>query len=120
MVKSILENSIFDTWKVENCRSRLCLMPLGTPLHPSKHPNRVKNTFLELKPTDEARDKAKQGTRSENSFANNYSECQDQTGCKIVEMKQALFSIWLFETSILQNTNGLKVSKRTQTKAGCK
>ena len=36
--------SIFELPRLENCISRLCLRPLGSPPPPPKHPNRVKNT----------------------------------------------------------------------------
>ena len=38
--KSVLEISILELQRVDNCISRLC----PSPLPPSKHPNRVKKT----------------------------------------------------------------------------
>ena len=43
--KSVLKISIFELPRLENCISRLCPGPLGSPPPPPpKHPNRVKNT----------------------------------------------------------------------------
>ena len=42
--KSVSEISIFEPPRLENCISRLCPSPLGSPPPPPKHPNRVKNT----------------------------------------------------------------------------
>ena len=39
--KTVLEISIFELPRLENCISRLCPGPLGTPPPPT-HPNRVK------------------------------------------------------------------------------
>ena len=39
---AVLKISIFELQKLENCTSRLCPSPLGTP--PPQHANRVKNT----------------------------------------------------------------------------
>ena len=41
--KSVLEISIFEVPRLENCMSRLCPSPLPPP-PPPKHPNSVKNT----------------------------------------------------------------------------
>ena len=43
--KSVSEISIFELPRLENCMSRLCPRPLGSPPPPPHtHPNRVKNT----------------------------------------------------------------------------
>ena len=42
--KTVSEISIFELHRLENCISRLCPNPLGTPPHTKKHPNRAKNT----------------------------------------------------------------------------
>ena len=42
--KSVLEICIVELPRLENCRSRLCPGPLGSPPPPPQHPNRVKNT----------------------------------------------------------------------------
>ena len=42
--KSVSEISIFELLRPENCVSRLCPRPLGSPPPPPQHPNSVKNT----------------------------------------------------------------------------
>ena len=44
--KSVSEISIFELLRLENCITKLCPRPLGSPPPPppQTHPNRVKNT----------------------------------------------------------------------------
>ena len=45
--KTVSEISIFELHRLENCNSRLCPNPLGTPPHTKKHPNRAKNAQVQ-------------------------------------------------------------------------